>query len=157
MPSRFGLLHFPPNLSRQRLRNVWNCEKTLIRWILFHPDITNTVDLVLKKQVELHTCTVEMLIIMLLSVVISYLSKFLYSDMWPTENINSQHCIRSEHCFLPDADRTYLLLQYFAGGKSPRHYFVQMLLFKFFICGSSTLCFPLIWPFWCLIGCKVGR
>ena len=30
LPSRFILLHFLRNLSKHRLRNVWNCEKTLI-------------------------------------------------------------------------------------------------------------------------------
>ena len=46
------LLHFVQSLcKRQRLRTVWNCEKTLtwVRWIVFHPDITEMVDWALKN------------------------------------------------------------------------------------------------------------
>ena len=40
MPFRFILLYFIQNLSKERLRNVWNCEQTLtmIIWIVFRPD-----------------------------------------------------------------------------------------------------------------------
>ena len=36
---------FSSNISKQRLGNVWNCDFFLmIRWIVFHPSITETVD-----------------------------------------------------------------------------------------------------------------
>ena len=39
------VLHFLSTLSKQRLWNIWNCEKTdVTRWIVFCLDITETVD-----------------------------------------------------------------------------------------------------------------
>ena len=53
LPSRFILLHFLQNLSERRLRNVWNREQTLtwlVRYIVFRPDVSETVDWALKSK-----------------------------------------------------------------------------------------------------------